>query len=61
MTRSGWRWLAWSDRAILGEDGKIETIVGMGRDITDRKQAEEALRESEEKHRLLVQNLQTGL
>ena len=61
MTRSGWRWLAWSDRAILGEDGKIAMIVGVGRDITDRKQAEEALRESEEKHRRLVQNLQTGV
>jgi PAS domain S-box-containing protein len=61
MTRSGWRWLAWSDKAILGEDGKIESIVGVGRDITERKRAEEALRESEEKHRLLVRNLQTGV
>ena len=61
MTRSGWRWLAWSDRAILDADGNIATIVGVGRDITDRKRAEEALRESEEKHRRLVQNLQTGV
>jgi PAS domain S-box-containing protein len=44
MTRSGWRWLAWSDQAVLGDDGQVEAVVGVGRDITDRKEAEEALR-----------------
>ncbi len=47
-TRFGWKWLAWSDSAILDEHGKIEAIIGVGRDITEKKQTEEALRESEQ-------------
>jgi PAS domain S-box-containing protein len=56
MTKSGWRWLAWSDKAIMGDGGKIESIVGVGRDITDRRRIEEALRESEERYRRLVEH-----
>ncbi|TVM15022.1 hypothetical protein DPQ33_16160 [Oceanidesulfovibrio indonesiensis] len=47
MTRSGWRWLAWSDKAVLDEDGNVAAIVGVGRDITAQKQTEEALRDRE--------------
>ncbi|QJT10791.1 PAS domain S-box protein [Oceanidesulfovibrio marinus] len=47
MTEHGWRWLAWSDKAILDENGEIVSIVGIGRDITERKQAEEALKKRE--------------
>ncbi len=62
MTKSGWRWLAWSDKAILGENGQIESIVGVGRDITDRKQTEEVLRESERKWRnILIETPQIGI
>ncbi len=49
MTKHGWRWLAWWDKAILDHAGNIATIVGVGRDITDAKKAEQALRESEER------------
>ena len=37
MTVDGWRWLAWNDSAILGPGGEIEAIVGVGRDISERK------------------------
>ncbi len=45
MTAHGWRWLGWMDTAILHEDGKMISIIGVGRDITERKQAEEALQQ----------------
>ena len=62
MTKSGWRWIAWSDRAILGKDGNIESIVGVGRDITARRQADAVLRESERKWRnILVETPQIGI
>ncbi|MBN1326713.1 MAG: PAS domain S-box protein [Candidatus Cloacimonetes bacterium] len=42
-TLKGWRWLAWIDKAIVDEQGKIQEIIGVGRDITERKQAQEEL------------------
>lgn len=53
-TTKGWRWLAWSDKAIINNKGKIEAIIGVGRDITERKNIEIQLRESEEAYRTLI-------
>jgi len=39
-TANGWRWISWEDNAVKDEDGKIVEIQGVGRDITDRKNAE---------------------
>ncbi len=61
MTASGWRWLAWSDKARLNDDGEVVEIVGIGRDITEQKQAEFALRESEVRYRELFENMGDGV
>jgi len=46
MTKEGWRWLGWMDTATLDQNGNVRTIIGVGRDITERKRAEaESLRE----------------
>ena len=61
MTATGWRWLAWSDRALLDRNGEVIAIVGVGRDITDQKAAESALRESELRYRELFENMGDGV
>lgn len=40
MTKDGWRWLGWVDTAVLDANGEVTTIIGVGRDIHERKQTE---------------------
>ncbi len=56
-TKDGWRWLAWNKTSVLDENKKVTEIIGVGRDITYQKMVENALRESEERFRSIVQNL----
>jgi len=46
MTRREKRWLLTSKLPLRDQTGKIVGLMGIGRDITDRKQAEEALRQA---------------
>ncbi len=40
MTKIGWRWLAWSNKAVLDDKKNIISINAIGRDITKQKMAE---------------------
>ncbi|MET0118859.1 MAG: sensor domain-containing diguanylate cyclase [Sedimenticola sp.] len=40
MTKDGWRWFGWMDTAVLDDSQNVIAIIGVGRDITDKKQAE---------------------
>lgn len=51
LTTDGWKWLAWIDTAILDENRNVAEIIGVGRDITRRKQAEQELKETSIKFR----------
>ena len=51
----------WYDSAIYDTQGNMVSILSLVLDITKRKQAEVALRESEEKYRTLFENMKQGV
>ncbi len=51
-------WLLTSKLPLRDQNGEITGLIGIGRDITDRKEAEDALRESEAKLRQFTTQLE---
>jgi len=55
------RLLAWWSRVLKNKDGKVIGAISTARDITEKKKADEVLKESEKKFRTLVTEMQLGL
>ncbi len=55
------RWVHEIIQNICGDSGKPTNLQGTIHDITERKRAEEALRESEDKYKSLTNNLNVGI
>ncbi|HAJ33181.1 MAG TPA: hypothetical protein DCK79_07385 [Candidatus Atribacteria bacterium] len=60
-TPDGIRWLITDKIPYKDKEGKVTGVIGLAKDITERMQAEEKLKESEETYRNLFQNAQVGL
>jgi PAS domain S-box-containing protein len=57
LTRSGERRrLAWSTSFLRDELGRIQFVIGTGIDVTERERAQEAVRQSEEHWRALIEH-----
>jgi len=53
-TVAGLRWFSWTNTAIRDQDGNMAEIMSVGRDITERKRAEDALLASREQLRQVI-------
>ena len=62
LSKSGERIpVVFNGSVIREEDGRLAAVVGVARDIRERKRAEEALRESEARFRMVTEEALTGV
>lgn len=60
LPNGGIRWQQWTNRAIFDDKGIIVEYQAVGRDLTERILAEEALREIKERYRRLIAKMFNG-
>ena len=61
LTFTNGRICRYKNKPLRDKDGKIVGVFGIARDITDRKRREKALRESEERFRMIFTNSTDGI
>jgi PAS domain S-box-containing protein len=62
LTRHGGRKLiSWSNATMFEEDGSVGYVIKTGIDITERRKAEEALKQSEEQYRTMFESTGTAM
>ena len=55
------RLISWSNSFLYEKDGSIGYVIGTGIDFTERRKAEEALKESEEQYRTIFESTGTAM
>jgi len=53
--------IAWSNTCLLDDEGKVEHVIGTGIDITEKREAENSLRQSTEKLQAILNTAADGI